>query len=224
MEKYGVFDIIGPVMVGPSSSHTAGAARIGYIARMIAGQQPTHVVFRLHGSFARTYAGHGTDRALLAGVMGMAPDDERIRDAFRLAQEASIAYSFVPDDLGEVHPNTVSVCMTLPDGTVQEIMGSSIGGGKITITQINGMSVEFDGEYTTVITSHRDKPGVISGISSVLSSHQVNIAFMKVFRDHRGEMAHLILETDEDIAIETLDELKHVSNVLDVRCIKRIQI
>ncbi|MEL7567274.1 MAG: L-serine ammonia-lyase, iron-sulfur-dependent subunit beta [Dehalobacterium sp.] len=222
MKEYGIFDIIGPVMIGPSSSHTAGAARLGFIAGKIAGEEVREVVFYLHGSFAKTYAGHGTDKALLAGVLGLMPDDEGIRDAFMLAREKGVIYRFQESDLGEVHPNTVKIVMKTLSGEKWEVTGSSIGGGKVKIIRINELEVEFEGEYTTLITYHQDRPGVIADISAVLSKYKINIAFMRVFRENKAANAALIAETDEDISPLALAEIEKVPRIIQVKVLQPI--
>lgn len=222
MKEYGIFDIIGPVMIGPSSSHTAGAARLGFMARKIAGEDIKEVDFYLHGSFAKTYAGHGTDRALLAGVMGMMPDDEGIRNAFELAREKGVDYRFHEKDLGEVHPNTVLIVMKTVSGEKWEVTGSSIGGGKVRIIRINDLEVEFEGEYTTLITYHYDRPGVIAEISSVLAKHKVNIAFMRVFRENKASNAVLIAETDEDIPSSAIAEIEKSPHIVQAKVLQPI--
>ncbi|ATW25190.1 L-serine ammonia-lyase, iron-sulfur-dependent subunit beta [Candidatus Formimonas warabiya] len=222
MNEYGVFDIIGPVMIGPSSSHTAGAARLGYLARKIAGDEIQEVVFILHGSFAKTHKGHGTDKALLAGVLGLLPDDARIKDAFDLAREKQIRYRFETADLGEVHPNTVKIVMKTVSGEEWAVTGSSIGGGKIKIIRINEMDVEFEGEYPTLITCHQDFPGVVAAISAVLAKFKINIAFMKLFRENKAAHAVLIAETDENIPHAAVEELEKNSYILKVKVLQPI--
>ncbi|NLL70672.1 MAG: L-serine ammonia-lyase, iron-sulfur-dependent, subunit beta [Epulopiscium sp.] len=207
MGQYSVFDIVGPVMIGPSSSHTAGAARLGYMAKKIVGNGIQEVYFYLHGSFAKTYNGHGTDKALLAGVMGYLPDDERIRDAFSLAKKQGLLYHFMEADLGDVHPNTVKMKIIMDTGEEWEITGSSIGAGKIKIIKINTMEVDFAGEYTTLITYHIDRPGIIATLTAILAKYKINIAFMKLFREKKGSKAILILETDEHIEKEAVKEI-----------------
>ncbi|HHW61011.1 MAG TPA: L-serine ammonia-lyase, iron-sulfur-dependent, subunit beta [Syntrophomonadaceae bacterium] len=212
-----LFDVIGPIMVGPSSSHTAGAIRLGNMARKVSGEAIQAVKFYLHGSFARTYRGHGTDRALLGGVLGLAPADERIREAFQLARQQNIEYDFFTIDLGNVHPNTAHIMITRKDGSTCEISGSSIGGGKVVITSINKLPVEFSGNYTTTIVIHQDKPGVIAYTTSVFSHHHINIAFLRVFRQLRGQEASMIIETDEMVdheVIATLQEYPDIKQIL----------
>ncbi|HHT62110.1 MAG: L-serine ammonia-lyase, iron-sulfur-dependent subunit beta [Bacillota bacterium] len=224
MKEYGVFDIIGPVMIGPSSSHTAGAARLGQMAGKIAGGEIINVVFYLHGSFAKTYAGHGTDKALLAGVLGLMPDDARIKDAFKLAEEKGVRYRFEERDLGEVHPNTVKIVLETKSGETVEVTGSSIGAGKVKIIRINDFEVEFEGEYTTLITYHQDCPGVVAGISAVLAKYDVNIAFMRLFRENRASTAVLIAETDEDIPSKAIREIKENPHITRVKVLEPIKI
>ena len=220
MKDYGIFDVIGPIMIGPSSSHTAGAARLGYLARKIAGEEIKKVVFYLHGSFAKTYAGHGTDRALVAGVLGLMPDDERIRDAFLLAQEKGLLFSFQELDLGDVHPNTVLMVLETLSGEKWEVAGSYIGGGKVRIIRINELEVDFAGEYTTLITYHQDRPGVIADVTAVLARHNINVAFMRVFRVKKAENAVLIAETDEDISDSILAEIAKNSKVAQAKVLR----
>ena len=211
-----IFQIIGPVMVGPSSSHTAGAARLGNIARRICGEQPVRVDFYLHGSFAKTWKGHGTGKALLGGIMGMDPADERIADSFHLAMEAGLQYNFHTADLGEIHPNSVKIVMQRADGRILEMMGSSIGGGKVVVSSINGMDIEFSGDYPTIITFHRDQPGAVAQVSEILSRHNVNIAFLKVFRSSRGSDASMVIECDQEVEPEILDEIKALQVIKEV--------
>lgn len=222
MKEYSIFDIIGPAMIGPSSSHTAGAARLGYMARKIAGSEIREVTFYLHGSFAQTYKGHGTDKALLAGIVGLLPDDAGIKRAFDLAREKAVDYKFLQADLGEVHPNTVNMIMKMASGEEYQVMGSSIGGGKIKIIQINGMDVDFDGEYTTLITYHLDFPGVVANITAILAKYNVNIAFMRLFRETKGSNARLIVETDENIEDTMIKEIIQSPHVVRGKVIRAI--
>lgn len=224
MTSYGVFDLIGPVMVGPSSSHTAGANRIGYISKHIIGEDIEDVTFYLHGSFAKTHKGHGTDKALLAGILGCLPDDEKIRDAFELANQEGLTYHFEEVDLGDVHPNTTKIVAKTKTNHTWTIVGSSIGGGKIKITSINNMEVDFDGEFTTLITDHTDCPGIVSRITKILSDYHINIAFMKLFREVKGREALLIIETDEDIPRVAADELEKIEAIHSSKIIPKCNI
>lgn len=200
MENFSVFDIIGPRMTGPSSSHTAGAARLGYIARRIIGGRVERVHFTLYGSFAETGRGHGTDKALIGGLLGFMPDDQRIRSAYKLARDEGVSIEFTYSDEHADHPNTVKIEAVSAEGRETELIGRSIGGGNILITEINGLPVEVTGEYPTIIIQHHDEPGVISDVSRVLSQLGVNIANMKVFRRSRGDnKAFMCIESDEPV-------------------------
>jgi L-serine dehydratase len=204
MENYSIFDIIGPTMVGPSSSHTAGAAKVAYIARSIFGRPIKKVDFYLHGSFATTYKGHGTDKALIAGVCGLKPDNPKIAMAYEYAQEKTIEINFHKMDLGDVHPNTVKMVFTATDGYTQEIIGSSIGGGKAKIIAIDDIDVSITGQYATLITQHLDLPGFVADISQILATYKINIAFMKVFRESKGSHAVMVIETDGPVHKDAL--------------------
>jgi L-serine dehydratase len=216
-------------MIGPSSSHTAGAVKIGNMARQIFNKDIVKVIFYLHGSFAKTYQGHGTDKALLAGVMGMKPDAKNIKFAFDIATEKGIEFEFIQMDLGEVHPNTVKILLynkhdvTHRDDKV-EVTGSSIGGGKISITRINTFDVEIDGEYPTIVTKHFDRAGMISKITSILSDRHVNIAFMKVFRHIKGEKARLLIQTDEAVEEAIITDIKNIEGVVEVKFIESLKL
>ncbi len=192
-----LFDIMGPIMIGPSSSHTAGAARLGKMAYKLAGGDIRRVVMYLHGSFAATYRGHGTDKALLAGLLNLNPSDERLRDSFQIAAEKGISYEFIPTDLGEnVHPNTVRFVITDSRGETFEIMGSSIGGGQVVVSEIDGMEVNFTGERPIIITAHQDTPGVLSHITTLLFERDINIGDMRVTRSREDKSAHMYIELD----------------------------
>jgi L-serine dehydratase, iron-sulfur-dependent, beta subunit len=223
MKNYGVFDILGPIMVGPSSSHTAGAARLGKIAKIISEEKICEVKFLLHGSFSKTYKGHGTDRALVAGILGMDPWDERLRDAIEIARDSGITIEFIEADLGEVHPNTVKFIITSCSGKVTEVLGSSIGGGSVVVNEIDGETIEFTGEYPTVIIKHMDVPGVVSQVSSIMYEEKVNIAFMKLFRNAKGETATMILETDSTISEYLEDKIRNIQDVYGVKVINSIK-
>lgn len=205
-----VWDIVGPIMVGPSSSHTAGAARLGKIARYLSGEEIKEVVFELHGSFAKTYQGHGTDRALVAGILGFEPSDFRLRNSFEFAKERHLLFSFVPTDLGEeVHPNTVRFLITTNSGKKVNIMGSSIGGGNIVINEIDGISVYFTGNNPILVTKHEDKPGVVARLTSLLYEREINIATMRVLRLEDTDMATMYIELDNNKNSQGLLEQVH---------------
>jgi L-serine dehydratase len=223
MTHFGLFDILGPVMIGPSSSHTAGAARIGYIARRLFERQPTRATLTLHGSFAKTYQGHGTDKALIGGLLGFMPDDPRIRDAEAHAKDLGFSYEFESGDLGEVHPNTVKILLSDDDGQL-EIVGSSIGGGRVNIIRINTTDVLFTGDYATLITKHEDRPGMVARITTLIAEYQINIATLSVFRNDRGKRARLILESDEPMPPSVLEALADLEHVVEVKYLPKMEL
>lgn len=209
----GVFDIVGPIMIGPSSSHTAGAARMGRMARIILGEQPAEAVIELHGSFAQTYRGHGTDKALAAGLMDYSADDPRIKDALTIAAQSGLKLVFRTANLGSVHPNTALFHLTGVSGRQVDVAGASVGGGNIRMTRIDGYDVDLTGEYYTLISVHRDTPGVIALITSILADENVNIAFMKVSRKERGLQALALIEADHAISERALAAVQKVPAV-----------
>lgn len=221
MSFISVFDVLGPNMIGPSSSHTAGAARIGFLAQKMIGGSVVKVDFTLYGSFARTYHGHGTDRALLGGIMGFDTDDMRIRDSFDLASERGISYSFTPNEIEtDVHPNTVDISMVNASGQTMTVRGESLGGGKVRIVRINGVKVDFSGEYNALIVVQQDKPGVVAHITNILSEHGVNIAFMRLFREAKGHTAYTIVESDERLPEGVSKLLRQNPNITDVMVVQ----
>lgn len=222
MKNFSVFDILGPIMIGPSSSHTAGAARLAKIAAIIAGKNIKSVNFVLHGSFARTYKGHGTDKALVAGILGMDPWDKRLKQSFQIAEKSGLDFEFTEEDLGEVHPNTVKFLITKKSGRVVEIKGSSIGGGNICIFEIDGESVEFTGDYPTLIITHRDTPGMVAKVSAVLYDENINIAFMNVYRNSRGLKAVMVFQTDNVVSDEILVKIKRLGIIDSIKQINPI--
>lgn len=208
MKELSVFDIIGPNMIGPSSSHTAGALKIAKVAHQLAPKRIEKVTFVLYGSFAKTYRGHGTDRALVAGLLGMSEEDERIKDAFTYAHEANLNYQFVVSESTSMkHPNTVDILMQDPEGNTISVTGSSIGGGTISIDKVNGMEVYFNGEYHTLLISHQDQPGIVAHITNCLGKWKINIAYMRVYRENKGMMASTIVEADEVICKEVISAI-----------------
>ncbi|ATD55831.1 L-serine ammonia-lyase, iron-sulfur-dependent subunit beta [Clostridium chauvoei] len=216
MKDVGVFDIMGPIMIGPSSSHTAGAARLGKIARAVSEGDIKEVKFLLHGSFGKTYKGHGTDRALVAGILGMEPSDIRLRDAIDIAEAQGIKVSFEEFDLGDAHPNTVKILITGKTGNNYEVIGSSIGGGSIQVSEVNGNNVEFTGAYPTLIISHMDIPGAVSKVTAILYKDDINIAFMKVFRSQKGKEATMVFEVDHSMPKEMIEEIKQIDSIKKV--------
>jgi L-serine dehydratase len=216
MKSYSAFDILGPIMIGPSSSHTAGAARLAKIAATIGENDIKEVRFLLHGSFAKTYKGHGTDRALVAGILGMDPWDENLRNSMDIAKEKGVIFSFEEADLGEVHPNTVKFVMKSSKGVDTEVTGSSIGGGNILIFDVDGQRVEFTGEYPTLIITHLDVPGMIYKVSTLLFNENINIAFMNVYRKGRGSEASMVVETDSIVEERIIDKIKDLGNIKNI--------
>ena len=215
-----LFDIIGPIMIGPSSSHTAGAARIGFAARELLGENVVKAEITLHGSFADTYRGHGTDRALLAGLMGMAVDDPRLRDSLEIAVRNGFEYEFKTVELADAHPNTAILQLTGDAGGSINVRASSVGGGNIRIDEINGMAVSFRVSQDTLVIRHRDMPGVIAGVSTLIARYKVNIATMQAYRRQAGGDAMIVLELDgipEEETVQTIRELVDVQGCTFLR-------
>ena len=206
----GVFDIIGPIMIGPSSSHTAGAARLGKLARTILGEELATATLILYGSFARTYHGHGTDKALVGGLLNFAADDPRLKQSLTLAAEAGIIIALQPSDKEVTHPNTVDFLLRGQSGKETTVTGMSIGGGQIIVSKIDGFPVELSGDYYTLITIHRDTPGVIAGVTQTLAGAGINIAQMKVSRQLRGADALMVLETDQAVPGAVIDAVRAI--------------
>ena len=222
MNYTSIFDVIGPNMIGPSSSHTAGAVSIALMARKLFQEEIVKVEFTLYGSFAKTYRGHGTDRALLGGILGFAPDDVRIREAFRIAEERGLEFRFMEDhDTHGLHPNTADIVMHNGKGRTQFVRGVSVGGGRMKIVKINNIDVDFTGEYSAAIVIHQDKPGVVAHITKCLSDDGVNIAFMRLFREAKGHIAYTIVESDDALPADLSDMLKENPNVHDVMIVQK---
>lgn len=221
MNFLSIFDVIGPNMIGPSSSHTAGAVSMALLARKLFGKPIRKVTFTLYGSFSHTYHGHGTDRALLGGMLGFATDDPRIRDAFDQAKAMGVEYEYIIDPDTQVdHPNTADMHMVSPDGEELTIRGVSIGGGKVKIVRIGAIDVEFTGEYSTLIAKQLDTPGVVAHITKCLSHQNVNIAFMRLFRDDKGATAYTIVESDESIPESVMEEIRENQNIKELMLIQ----
>ena len=220
-----IFDIIGPVMIGPSSSHTAGAVRLGRVVNKIMNEeQPESVVVTLSGSFAQTYKGHGTDRAIMAGIMGFDSDSEEIRDALKIADERGIKYSFVKKNIPGSHPNTALIEFTLKDGQTGNVLGASIGGGNIRVDQIHGMKVEFRGEKNTLLIMHKDKPGVIAKVTNFIHwfYKSVNICDFHLSREERGGDAIMTIEIDGAVPDTLMEDIQLLRSVDNAILIKRI--
>lgn len=207
------FSLIGPVMIGPSSSHTAGAARIGRIAGILLGQEVRSARITLSGSFARTYRGHGTDRALAAGIMGMEPDDERLRDSLQIACERGVDIEFNCRDIPDAHPNTAMLELAGVEGSRISLQGASVGGGSVLITSLNGYPVHIDGENCVLVVVHADVPGIVAAVSNVLSDASVNICTLSLARDDRGGTAVMTVGTDGEVPAEVADELSKIPQV-----------
>ena len=211
-----IFDIIGPVMIGPSSSHTAGAARLGKMARCIFGNTQKKVEMTLYGSFAKTYKGHGTDRALLGGLLGFKEDDKRIRNAKELADEASLDYTFIESPLDIGHPNVVKFDLYGEKERHMSVVGRSIGGGQIMITEVDGNDMSITGDEFTLVVFHEDKPGAISLISQALSESDINIASMRVFRKGKYKDAVMVITTDSVVNPITVQFMRECPGIQDV--------
>ena len=221
MSFISAFDVMGPNMIGPSSSHTAGAARISYLAQKMIEGPLKRADFILYGSFAKTYRGHGTDRALLGGIMGFSTDDMRIRNSFDIAHEKGLEFSFTPNEQEtDIHPNTVDICMENEKGQKMTVRGESLGGGKARICRINQVEVDFTGEYSAAIVIHQDRLGVAAHVTSVLSRHGVNIAFMRLFREGKGDIAYTIVESDGRLPEAVAGELRENENVHEVMIVQ----
>lgn len=211
-----IFDMMGPVMVGPSSSHTAGAARIGNMGRTLLGEEVARADIGLHGFFAETGVGHGTDRALLAGLLGMKPDDLRIPNAYDEANRAGMAYSFHTVELRDANPNTALLELTGKSGKKMTIEASSVGGGAIVVNKIDGINVNFTGDFNTLIVRNQDETGSVAAITSILSQVHINVANMSVNRHRRGGDALMVIETDQHIKPRQVEFLSELPGILSV--------
>jgi L-serine dehydratase len=214
MKYRSAFDIIGPVMVGPSSSHTAGAVRIGRVARSIFDCQPWKVDVYLYGSFASTYKGHGTDLALVAGLLDFDTFDERIPDSLKIADELNMEVIFHTEEAIPDHPNTVKLNLVNDDNEL-EIIGVSIGGGTIEITEINSFKLKLSGD-PAILVMHQDQFGAVSCVTAILAKYQINIGHMEVSRKDKGDLAIMVIEVDQKIEDIVLEEIKELSNVKEV--------
>ena len=212
-----IFDIMGPIMVGPSSSHTAGAGRMGFVGRKLLGFQPARANIDLHGSFAATGAGHGTDKAIVAGLLAMKPDDSNIPRSFQLAQEAGLKVNVRTVDLRDAHPNTAVMTLIGERGRTVVVNASSLGGGRIRVNSIDGMESAFSADMPTLIIRNEDKPGIVSEVSSCLARQKVNIAGMQLYRDRKQGLSVMVLECDQPLSEELIDDIQMLPGV--VRCI-----
>lgn len=209
-----IFDLIGPIMVGPSSSHTAGAVRIGLVARRLLGEEPARAELLLHGSFADTGRGHGTDRALIAGLLGMEPDDSRIPDSFDHAAEHGLKFEFGTCTLREAHPNSVLLRVAGGSGRRVEVVGASIGGGRIEIREFAGMKLRFSADGPTLIVQNRDFPGSVADVSYILSRLNINIATFQVTRNSRGGTAVMVIECDAPIEPDVIERIESMPGII----------
>ena len=208
-----LFDIIGPVMIGPSSSHTAGAARIGRMARRLLDDVPVKAEIYLHGSFAKTYIGHGTDRAVIGGLLDMSVENHDLRNALDIAKEKGLEYTFRPCELKDAHPNTIRLHLWGEKGNEIVVQAASVGGGEIRVETINGLEAGFRGKQHTLVIFHQDVPGVIAEVSKVLGQKNLNIATMRVFRESVGGRAVMALEMDDVIYPHTVEALRGINGV-----------
>ena len=215
-----VFDIIGPVMIGPSSSHTAGAVRLGRVAWKVLGENPVRAKIALAGSFAQTYKGHGTDKALIAGIMGMNSYDENIRCALELADERGLVYEFRKACMPDAHPNTARIHLYGEHGAEAVVEGASIGGGNILVDKVNGMDVAFTGQYNTIMVRHYDRPGAIAAVTNFMAYSDVNIGNFRLSRLRKGGEAIMTIEIDGNPPKHLIEQLKMLPHVINVIMLK----
>lgn len=220
MKFNSVFDIIGPVMIGPSSSHTAGAVRIGKAARNLFGKEPTRAKIHLYESFAKTYKGHGTDLALVGGLLGYDTDDQRIVDALKTAEEKKIKIDFVEESAGVNHPNTVRIIIG-DDEDELELIGISIGGGKVEIIELNGFRLRLSGNHPAILIMHNDRYGAIASVTEVLAKRKINIGHMEVNRKDVGKEALMVIEVDQNVDDAVLEELQDADHIIQISKIER---
>lgn len=211
-----LFDILGPVMIGPSSSHTAGAARIGLMARTLLGEDPVEASIHLHGSFAETGSGHGTDRALVGGILGMRPDDLRIPDAFQEAKKAGLTFTIGQVRLRDAHPNTAVVRVKGASGRKLGLQASSLGGGRIMVNKLDGIDVNFSGMYNTLVIRNKDENGVVAGVTNIISQLRLNVANMSVNRHKRGGDMLMVIEVDQHLKPSHVNFLSELPGILSV--------
>ncbi len=222
MEKLSIFEVMGPIMIGPSSSHTAGAVRIGNLARKLLNEEPKEMKIYFYGSFAETFKGHGTDIAVVGGLLGYRLDDERIRTSLESAANKDIHVEFHRFEAPNAHPNTIKIELTRADDSTLQVIGSSVGGGEIVITKIDRFKVNLTGKYPTIWILHLDKPGVIAKVTSTLALNGVNIAFMEVFREDRGALSSMVVQTDQNVPAEVIREVNSFIGVKICRFIEPI--
>jgi len=214
-----IFDIIGPAMIGPSSSHTAGAARLGYVAGLLLGEPVQNAEIILYESFATTGKGHGTDRAIIGGLLGFAADDRRLPDSFALAGQAGMAFDIIFSDERRGHPNTAEFSLSGKNRHIGAL-GVSLGGGRIEIKQINGFDVSIGADFHTIVVFNKDRFGILAKVTQLLARDRINIAFMQLSRRDEGQDAVMVIETDQEISDELLREMKELDNIYDVVYLK----
>ncbi|EIJ81538.1 L-serine dehydratase, iron-sulfur-dependent, beta subunit [Bacillus methanolicus PB1] len=215
MKYKSVFDIIGPVMIGPSSSHTAGAARIGRVARSLFGREPKWAKISFYGSFAKTYKGHGTDVAIIGGLLDFDTYDERIIKSLEIAKEKGIHIEFIAETAVTDHPNTARIRIGDDQGEL-ELVGISIGGGKIEIIELNGFELRLSGHHPAILVVHNDRFGAIAAVSNILAKHQLNIGHMEVSRKEKGRLALMTIEVDQNIDRHIIEEIEKLPNIIQV--------
>ncbi|SMO46609.1 L-serine ammonia-lyase, iron-sulfur-dependent subunit beta [Melghirimyces algeriensis] len=215
MKYRSVFDIIGPVMIGPSSSHTAGAARIGRAARSLFGRKPKRVTVTFYGSFAKTYRGHGTDIAIIGGILDFDTHDERIVRSLEIARDEGMDVTFIESEEVPDHPNTARIHLEDDAGEI-EVVGISIGGGKMEIVELNGFELKLSGNSPALLVTHHDRYGAVAKVASVLADQRINIGYMQVSRKEKGSEALMIIETDQSMNAELLEELTQLPDITGV--------
>ncbi|WP_028986967.1 L-serine ammonia-lyase, iron-sulfur-dependent subunit beta [Thermicanus aegyptius] len=218
MKYRSVFDIIGPIMIGPSSSHTAGAARIGRMARSLFGRKPERAEITFYGSFAQTYKGHGTEVAIVGGILDFDTFDPRMVDSLTIAKEKGIQLKVDVSEEPTDHPNTARVCLEDEKGRL-EIVGISIGGGKVEIVELNGFKLSLSGEYPALLVLHEDRFGMIAAVANLLSKHEINIGNMQVSRKGKGKEALMIIETDQNVPPPMAEEIRKIPFIMNVAVI-----
>lgn len=217
-----VFDILGPVMIGPSSSHTAGAARIGLMTRALLGKTPVKAHIFLHGSFAKTYKGHGTDKALVAGILGMQTDDERIRFSLDVAKKEGLEIQIETGELEDTHPNTAEITLTAADGKRCLFGAAVLGGGNILITRVNGMEVALTGQNPALIVLHKDAPGTIAAVTELMAEYGVNICNFHLARETKGGLAVMTIESDSHFVPELNEKINRLENIYSSTMLERV--
>ncbi|MEG2421389.1 MAG: L-serine ammonia-lyase, iron-sulfur-dependent subunit beta [Oscillospiraceae bacterium] len=211
-----IFDIMGPIMIGPSSSHTAGAARIGRITQKLLGEEVAEITVLLHGSFAATGVGHGTDKALVAGLLGLKPDSPQLPFSFSIAREKGIPVTVGTVNLRGAHPNTAVLRVVSRSGARLEVNASSLGGGRVRVNAIDGLEAAFTGDCPTLIIRNEDRPGQVAEVTGLLSDQNVNLATMQLYRDRRGGLAVMVLESDQPILRDVVERLRGLSGIVRV--------